>query len=84
MDHTATVYDNSTVGVIDKEAYIGFSSFYNMFFGIGVALILVILGLLAFMGIKKFQKFNPIGIMYHMLIVQLFLSLRIFVVGLFF
>ncbi|CDW83708.1 phosphatidylinositol-4-phosphate 5-kinase [Stylonychia lemnae] len=68
--------------LIDKDSYIGFGKFYNLFFGIGIAIVLVLLGLVTYMGIKKYQKPNPTGVIYHMLIVQLFLSFRIFLVGL--
>lgn len=79
-----TVANPTAPSIFDKEAYLGFASFYNMFFGVGLALMLVIMGLIFFLGMKKFHKFNPVGILYHMLIVQLFMQFRIFLVGLFY
>jgi len=55
--------------VIDKDAYIGFGKFYNLFFGIGIAIILVLIGLIVFFALKKYQKPNPTGVIFHMLLV---------------
>lgn len=51
MDHNTTT---DTSPLIDKDAYVGFGKFYNMFFGIGIALVIVLIGLITFMGMKKF------------------------------
>lgn len=71
--------------VINKDDYIGYGSFYNMFFGIGIAVTLVVTGLIIWIGfIKNYQRTNPLGVLFNMLLVQLFLSFRVFIVGLFY
>lgn len=82
MDST----QNSTESIVlDKSVYLGYGPFYNMFFGVGLSIIMVIVVLMTWIGfIKQFHRYNPFGILFHILLVQLFLACRIFLVGLFY
>jgi len=39
---------------INKDAYIGYGKFYNLFFGIGIAIVLVLIGLIVYFAVKKY------------------------------
>ena len=61
-----------------------YGKYYNAFFASGLAALIVLIGLMVFIGLKKYQRTNPIGIMFNLLFVQVMLTGRIFIVGLFF
>ena len=58
--------------------------YYNVFFATGLAALLICGGLAAYLGIKKYQRYNPVGIMFNLLVIQICLTIRIFIVGLFY
>lgn len=42
------------VTAFNKDEYLGYGSFYNMFFGIGIAISLLLIGLIFYIGgVKK-------------------------------
>jgi hypothetical protein len=49
-----------------------------------MAALVVLVGLMAYVGVKKYQRYNPIGIMFNLLLVQIMLTMRIFMMGLLF
>lgn len=61
-----------------------YGKYYNAFFASGLAALIVLIGIMCFIGYKKYQRYNPIGIMFNLVFVQVMLTGRIFIVGLFF
>lgn len=45
---------------------------------------LILVGLFVYIGYKKYQRTNPMGIMFNLVLIQIMLTFRIFLVGLFF
>ena len=61
-----------------------YGKYYNTFFAIGLAALLILLGLMFYVGFKKYQRYNPLGIMFNLILIQIMLTLRIFLAGFFF
>eukprot|EP00347_Sterkiella_histriomuscorum_P012367 403368858 len=61
-----------------------YGKYYNMFFGSGAAGLVALTALLIYIGRKRYQRYNPIGIMFNQIVVQIALSFRLFLVGLLF
>jgi heme/copper-type cytochrome/quinol oxidase subunit 4 len=61
-----------------------YGRYYNSFFASGLAAMLILVGLFLYMGYKKYQRTNPMGIMFNLVLIQIMLTFRIFLVGLFF
>lgn len=61
-----------------------FGRYYNSFFASGLAALLILGGLFMYIAAKKYQRMNPIGIMFNLVLIQIMHTFRIFLVGLFF
>jgi hypothetical protein len=46
-----------------------FGRYYNTYFATGLAALIILVGLMAFVGIKKYQRFNPVGFMFNLLLI---------------
>lgn len=46
-----------------------YGKYYNVFFSAGLAALLICGGLVLYIGAKKFQKYNPVGIMFNILLI---------------
>lgn len=57
-----------TRGKIGVDA-LQYGRYYNTFFASGFAGLVILLGLLVFIVVKKYQRTNPIGIMFNLLII---------------
>ncbi|CDW74551.1 phosphatidylinositol-4-phosphate 5-kinase [Stylonychia lemnae] len=69
---------NSTVDEIQIELDVQkYSKYYNMFFGSGIASLAALFALFFYIGNKRYQRFNPIGIMFNQIVVQIALSFRL-------
>ena len=60
------------------------AKYYNLFFASGLASLIVLIGLFAYISHKKYQRSNPLGIMTNQMFVRIALSFRLFFVGLLF
>jgi hypothetical protein len=49
-----------------------------------MASLVVLFGLISYIWIKQYQRQNPLGIMFNLVLVQILLTVRVFMVGLFF
>lgn len=63
---------------------LGFGKYYNSYFACGMASLIVLIGLSAYISMKNYQRQNPLGIMFNLVLVQILLTIRVFMVGLFF
>lgn len=61
-----------------------YERFYNMFFWSGLIMGLACLGAVIYIGSKRYHRANPVGIMFNLLIIQLFHCFRTFMAGLFY
>ncbi len=61
-----------------------YGRYYNSFFASGLAALLILVGLFLYIGVKRYQRMNPMGIMFNLVLIQIMLTFRIFFVGLFF
>lgn len=61
-----------------------YGKYYNTFFASGLAALLILVCLIIYIAYKKYQHYNPFGIMFNLLLVQCMKTIRIFTVGLFF
>ena len=55
-----------------------FGKYYNAYFATGMAALIVMSGLIVYIWMKRYQRTNPMGVM------QIMLTIRLFMVGLFF
>ena len=61
-----------------------YGRYYNSFFASGLAALLILGGLFMYITVKKYQRMNPMGIMFNLVLIQIMHTFRIFLVGLFF
>lgn len=61
-----------------------FGKFYNAYFACGMASLILLIGINAYIWMKHYQRQNPLGIMFNLVLVQILLTCRVFMVGLFF
>jgi hypothetical protein len=61
-----------------------YGRYYNSFFASGLAALIILGGLFIYIGMKKHQRMNPMGIMFNLVLIQIMHTFRIFLVGLFF
>lgn len=82
MNDTDTVSDLSPEErTWDTTTY---ERFYNMFFWTGLLLGLACIICVIFIGSKRYHRANPMGILFNLLIIQLFNCFRTFMAGLLF
>jgi hypothetical protein len=78
----------TSVGGIPTDALpidiLKYGRYYNSFFASGLAALIILVGLFIYIGYKKYQRTNPMGIMFNLVLIQIMLTIRIFMVGLFF
>ncbi len=78
----------TSIGGIPSDALpidiLKYGRYYNSFFASGLAALIILVGLFAYVGYKKYQRTNPMGIMFNLVLIQIMLTIRIFMVGLFF
>ena len=85
---TSSHASNDSAGVIPADALpvdvLKYGRYSNSFFASGLAALLILVGLFLSIGYKKYQRTNPRGIMFNLVLIQIMLTCRIFMVGLFF
>jgi hypothetical protein len=64
-------YDSE--GIIPADAFpvevLKYGRYYNSFFASGLAALLILVGLFLYVGYKKYQRTNPIGIMFNLVLI---------------
>lgn len=61
-----------------------FGKYYNAYFATGMAALIVMSGLIVYIWMKRYQRTNPMGVMFNLILIQIMLTIRLFMVGLFF
>ena len=61
------------MGVLPADALpvdaLKYGRYYNSFFASGLAALIILIGLFVFIGYKKYQRTNPMGIMFNLVLI---------------
>ena len=72
-DAVITLAATDSVGTIPTDALpidsLKYGRYYNSFFASGLAALLILVGLFLFIGYKKYQRTNPMGIMFNLVLI---------------
>ncbi len=69
----SSVSNNKSAEVIPTDAFpvdvLKYGRYYNSFFASGLAALIILVGLITYIGYKKYQRANPMGIMFNLVLI---------------